>query len=176
MSAPRRPLANARGSVRQNGTEPRPLGSGCRWLLSALLLAAPLAAQTLDECRTLRHHGKLAEAQTCYAKLSASSNPYLRAEGLWGIERYQDANDQFRDLIKQFPKNADYRVRWGHLFFERFNNEEAHDLFEEALKIDHKNAQAYLGIAQVEAEGYSQARRGSGAEGRRSGSEALRGA
>jgi tetratricopeptide (TPR) repeat protein len=86
----------------------------------------------------------------CFAKLSASSNPYLRAEGLWGIERFDDANAQFRDLIKQFPKNADYRVRWGHLFFERFNNEEAHNLFEEALKIDKDNAQAYLGIAEVE--------------------------
>ena len=125
------------------------------WLLSALLLAVPLAAQTLDECRTLRHHGKLAEAQTCYAKLAISANPYLRAEGLWGIERYDDANTQFRDLIKQFPKNADYRVRWGLLFFERFNSEEAHNLFEEALKIDDKNAQAYLAIAEVEAEGFS---------------------
>jgi len=125
-------------------------------LLSALLLVLPLAAQSLDECRGLRHHGKLAEAQTCYAKLAESSNPYLRAEGLWGIERYEDANNQFRDLIKQYPKNADYRVRWGHLFFERFNNEEAHNLFEEALKIDDKNAQAYLGVAEVETEGFSQ--------------------
>src|SRR5271156_2810352 len=119
------------------------------------LLVLPLAAQTLDECRALRHHGKLTEAQTCYAKLAASSNPYLRAEGLWGTERYQEANDQFRDLVKQSPKNANYRVRWGHLFFERFNNEEAHNLFEEALKIDDKNAQAYLGIAEVETEGFS---------------------
>ena len=115
-----------------------------------------LTAQSLDECRALRHHGKLAEAQMCFAKLSASSNPYLRAEGLWGIERFDDANAQFRDLIKQFPKNADYRVRWGHLFFERFNNEEAHNLFEEALKIDKDNAQAYLGIAEVETEGFSE--------------------
>jgi cellulose synthase operon protein C len=119
------------------------------------LLVLPLAAQNLQECQTLRHHGKLAEAQTCYTKLAASSNPYLRAEGLWGIERYQEANDQFRDLIKQSPKNADYRVRWGQLFFERFNNEEAHNLFEEAIKIDDKNARAYLGIAQVETEGFS---------------------
>ena len=96
------------------------------------------------------------EAQTCYAKLAASSNPYLRAEGFWGVERYQEANDQFRDLIKQFPKNADYRVRWGRLFFERFNHDEAHNLYEEALKIDDKNAQAYLGLAQVETEGFSQ--------------------
>ena len=124
-------------------------------LLSALLLVLPLGAQTLDECRGLRHHGKLAEARTCYTRLSANPNPYLRAEGLWGIERYQEANDQFRDLIKQYPKNADYRVRWGYLFFERFNSEEAHGLFEEALKIDKDNARAYLGIAQVESEGFS---------------------
>ncbi len=120
------------------------------------LLVLPLGAQTLDDCRGLRHHGKLDEAQTCYAKLATSSNPYLRAEGFWGVERYDDANNQFRDLIKQFPKNADYRVRWGHLFFERFNPDEAHNLYEEALKIDEKNAQAYLGLAQVETEGFSQ--------------------
>jgi len=124
-------------------------------LLAALLITLPLAAQTLDDCRSLRHHGKLDEAQTCFGRLAASSNPYLRAEGLWGVERYQEANDQFRDLVKQNPKNADYRVRWGHLFFERFNAEEAHGLFEEAIKIDEKNAQAYLGIAQVESEGFS---------------------
>ncbi len=115
-----------------------------------------LAAQTLDECQGLRHHGKLAEAQTCYTKLSTSSNLYLRAEGLWGIERYQDANDAFREVIKDNPKNAAYRVRWGHLFLERFNNDEANGLFNEALKIDPNNAPAYLGMAQVEAEGYSQ--------------------
>jgi cellulose synthase operon protein C len=137
----------------QSVTKPRPLGS--RLLFATLLLALPLAAQTLDECRGLRHHGKLAEAQTCFGRLAASSNPYLRAEGLWGIERFQEANDQFRDLIKQYPKNADYRVRWGQLFFERFNNDEAHNLFEEALKIDKDNAQAYLGMAQVESEGFT---------------------
>jgi tetratricopeptide (TPR) repeat protein len=127
--------------------------SACATLL---LLVLPLGAQTLDECQGLRHHGKLDQAQACYAKLATSSNPYLRAEGFWGIERYDDANNQFRDLIKQFPKNADYRVRWGRLFFERFNPDEAHNLYEEALKIDDKNAQAYLGLAQVETEGFSQ--------------------
>src|SRR5579863_3967778 len=137
-------------------SEPRPSGSAL--LVAAFLITLPLVAQTpqaLDECRSLRHHGKLAEAQTCYAKLAASSNPYLRAEGLWGTEHYQEANDQFRDLIKQYPKNADYRVRWGHLFFERFNADEANGLFEEALKIDKNNAQAYLGVSQVETEGFS---------------------
>jgi tetratricopeptide (TPR) repeat protein len=119
------------------------------------LATIPLAAQTLEECQGLHHHGKLAEAQACYAKLATSSDLYLRAEGLWGIERYEDANETFRQVIKDNPKNADYRVRWGHLFLERFNDNEANGLFNEALKIDPKNAQAYLGLSQVEAEGYS---------------------
>jgi tetratricopeptide (TPR) repeat protein len=127
-------------------------------MLAALLgslMAFPLAAQTLEECRTLRHHGKLAEAQTCFTRLAAGSNPYLRAEGLWGIERYKEANEQFRDLVKQNPKNAEYRVRWGRLFLDRFNKDEALGLFQEALAIDKDNAQAHLGLALVEAEGFS---------------------
>ena len=126
--------------------------------LAALLVtvtALPLAAQTLDECRELRHHGKLADAQTCFGRLAVSSNPYLRAEGLWGIERYKEASDQFDALIKQNPKNAEYRVRWGQLFLERFNANEAQGLYTEALKIDKDNAQAYLAVAQLESEGFS---------------------
>ena len=51
--------------------------------LTALLVATaaiPLTAQTLEECRALRYHGKLTEAQTCFTRLAASSNLYLRAE------------------------------------------------------------------------------------------------
>jgi cellulose synthase operon protein C len=127
-----------------------------------VLVAAPLGAQTpaaleapLEQCRTLRHHGKLDEAQACYAKLAVSSDHYLCAEGLWGIERYEDANNQFRDLLKEFPKNAEYRVRWGRLFLERFNPDEAIGLFNEAVKIDPRNAQAYLGVSLVEGEGFT---------------------
>jgi tetratricopeptide (TPR) repeat protein len=111
-------------------------------------------AQTLDQCRSFRHHGKLPEAQSCFAKLAAGSNAYARAEGLWALERYQDANDEFKALVKQEPKNALYRVRWGLLFLERFNPNEAGNLFNEALEIDKDNAQAYLGLARVAAENY----------------------
>ncbi len=126
--------------------------------LTALLFSAlvvTVQAQTLEECRTLRQHGKLDEAQACFTRLAASSNTFLRAEGLWGIERYKESNDAFRDAVKETPKNAQYRVEWGKLFQERFNNEEAAGLFKEALGIDPKNAEAYLGLSQVEAEGFS---------------------
>jgi len=118
------------------------------------LPAKTLPAQTLDQCRSFRHHGKLPEAQSCFGKLAAGSNPYARAEGLWALEQYQEANDQFKALVKQEPKNALYRVRWGLLFLERFNPNEAGNLFNEALEIDKDNAQAYLGLARVAAENY----------------------
>src|SRR5579871_6157364 len=98
------------------------------------LTTAVLSAQTVDQCRALNHHGKLAEAQTCFSRLAAGSNPYARAEGLWALERYQDANEQFKALVKQEPKNALYRIRWGYLFLERFNPNEAGNLFNEALE------------------------------------------
>ena len=40
------------------------------------------------------------------------------------------------------------------LLHERFNNKDAVDLFQEALKKDPKNAQAYLGLAIVSADGF----------------------
>src|SRR5260370_33689364 len=121
------------------------------------LAATTLSAQTqtLEQCRSLRHHGKLLEAQTCFGRLAAGSNPYQRAEGLWALERYQEANEQFKALVKQEPKNALYRIRWGQLFLQRFNHNEDGNLFNEALEIDKDNAQAYLGLARVAAESYS---------------------
>src|SRR5579871_2719131 len=87
-------------------------------LTAALSQAQTATPQNLEQCRTLRHHGKLAEAQACFARLAAGSNAYARAEGLWALEQYQDANEQFKALVKQEPKNALYRVRWGKLFLE----------------------------------------------------------
>jgi tetratricopeptide (TPR) repeat protein len=124
-------------------------------LFALALLALPLAAQTPEECNGLRHHGKLAEAQNCFLRLAASTNLYSHAEGLWGLERFQEANDAFRAATKQFPKNADYRVRWGRLFLERFNKDESRGLFQEALEIDKNNAGAQLGLALVGAQDFS---------------------
>jgi tetratricopeptide (TPR) repeat protein len=118
------------------------------------LFALPIASQTLDQCRTMRHHGQLAEARACFARLAAGSDPYLRAEGLWGTEQYKEANDQFRAVLKDHPKSAEYRVRWGRLFLERFVPDEAQGLFSEAIEIDKNNAGAYLGMALVAAQNF----------------------
>jgi cellulose synthase operon protein C len=112
------------------------------------------AAATPDSCRTLRKHGQQAEAHTCFESLVSTNSPYYRAEGYWGLEQYDQANEQFR--IATAPANSDpmYRVRWGLLLHERFNNGDAVALFQEALQRDPKNAQAYLGLAIVSADGF----------------------
>ena len=85
------------------------------------LITFPLAAQKLDDCRALRHHGKLPEARACFGQLASASDPYLRAEGLWGLEQYREANEQFKEALKQHPKSVDIRDRWGRLFLKRFS-------------------------------------------------------
>jgi cellulose synthase operon protein C len=127
----------------------------CGVVCAASLAGASLArGATPDDCHALRKHGHQAEAQKCYESLSATRDPYLRAEGYWGLEQYQEANNQFRIAVAQSPANATYRVRWGRLMHERFNNTEAANLFQEALEKDPKNAQAFYGLALVSADGF----------------------
>jgi cellulose synthase operon protein C len=77
-----------------------------------------------------------------------------RAEALWSAHDYDGANNEFKALVAANPKNADYRARWGNLFYERFNAMEAANLYQEALGIDVKNARALLGMAQLLADNY----------------------
>jgi cellulose synthase operon protein C len=111
-------------------------------------------AATPDSCQTLRKHGQKAEAQACFESLVRGSTAYYRAEGYWGLEQYDQANEQFR--IATAPADSDplYKVRWGMLLHQRFNNTDAVGLFQEALQKDPKDAQAYLGLAIVSADGF----------------------
>src|SRR5947207_2478301 len=124
------------------------LRSGTRLALVVMLLACSRTAGAASgpaDCATLRRHGRRAEAQACYQSLTLAADPYLRAEGDWGLELYQDASDEFRAAVARAEQNALYRVRWGRLLHERFNNRDAAALFEEALQRDARNAEAYVG-------------------------------
>jgi tetratricopeptide (TPR) repeat protein len=122
--------------------------------LLALAGASLAHAATPEECHALRKHGHRGEAQKCYESLITARDPYTRAEGYWGTEKYQEANNQFRMAVAQSPANALYRVRWGRLMHERFNNTDAANLFKEALEREPKSAQAYYGLALVSADGF----------------------
>ncbi len=125
--------------------------------LSALLLlcsGAAHAAPSPQACWTLHRHGQQPQAEACFTQLTRSADAYARAEGFWGLEDWQNANESFRSAAAEAGAPALVKVRWGTLFHERFNNPEAVNLFREALSQDPNRAGAYLGLATVSAEEY----------------------
>src|SRR3954469_1850706 len=92
-----------------------------KYSLLLLLLALPMFGQTWQDCRKHEFYGRLKEAAQCYTKLTQSPRPADRAEGLWGLRSYKEANGQFQAANKQDPKSVEIRLRWGRFFEERFN-------------------------------------------------------
>lgn len=129
-----------------------------RSLLAAFVLilayATPARAAVPTDCWALRKHGHREEARTCFESLTRSGDVYTRAEGFWGVEAWDQANEQFRLATQAVNSKVLYKVRWGLLLHERFNNAEAADLFHEALSQDPANAEANIGLAIVSADGF----------------------
>jgi len=117
--------------------------------------AAP-GGPTPESCRTLRLHGKNTEAKACFESLTRSGEAYDRAEGFWGLRQWEDAKREFEAAIAQPKAPAIWRVRYGLLFHERFNNIEAEKLLKEALQQDPQSAPAYVGLALVSADGFDE--------------------
>jgi len=141
--------------MRRRGARSAARGIACAVVCAACLACASFAfGATPDDCHALRKHGRRADAQKCYQSLILVSDPSVRAEGYWGVEQYEEANNQFRAAANVYPRNAMVRVRWGRLMHERFNNREADNLFNEALERDPKDAQAFYGLALVSADGF----------------------
>lgn len=126
-----------------------------RTLAFVLLGVTALVAAEPETCWTERKLGKAAEGEACFAELTKSANAYERAEGLWGQGAFDAANVSFREALTREPARLDARVRWGRLFLERSNREEAHQLFSEVLKVNEKHAGALLGMALLSAGGFS---------------------
>ncbi len=126
--------------------------------LILLLLASSIsahAAASPPDCWSLRKHGHSREADTCFEALTHSTDAYTRAEGFWGLEQWEQANQQFRLATQPESSKAIYKVRWGMLLHQRFNDTEAAALFREALQKDTSNAEAYVGLAAVSAETFN---------------------
>ncbi|MBS1875334.1 MAG: tetratricopeptide repeat protein [Acidobacteria bacterium] len=127
-----------------------------RLFLAAAFVSVLASAQTLTTCQAARHYGRKAEAKACYARLAASSDPYLRAEGLWAERAFKAANDAFRAAVQAQPQNADYRVRWGRMYLDHYQAQDAGALFQEALGIKKDFAPALLGLALIAAGNWEQ--------------------
>ncbi len=120
-------------------------------IILVLIAAGTVAAHAVApaQCWSLRKHGANVKAQDCFATLTRSSNDYDRAEGFWGLVQWEQANAQFRLATQSADSDPDYKVRWGMLLHERFNDSDAAGLFREALSKDPSNAHAYVGLALI---------------------------
>ena len=122
---------------------------------AVLLMAAALAEGAVPtDCWALRKHGRAGEAQSCFDTLTRSTQPSVRAEGFWGLEAWDQANEQFRLATAAGNSDALYKVRWGMLLHERFNNSDAAALFHEALAKNPASGEAYFGLAMLSADGF----------------------
>jgi tetratricopeptide (TPR) repeat protein len=126
------------------------------WAVAAPAAASSAAGSSVaaERCWQLRKHGRAADAQQCFEALTRSSNAYERAEGFWGLGQWEQANAQFRLATTAADSKPIYKVRWGLLLHERFNNSDAAALFQEALAKDPSLAEAYVGLALISEEGF----------------------
>ena len=123
--------------------------------LAFLLMGALSASAAVPaDCWTLRKHGPGNAAEACFRDLAGSGDAWFRAEGFWGLEEWDQANEQFRLATQPANSPALYKVRWGRLLHDRFNDSDASDLFREALAKDPSSADAYVGLAIVSADGF----------------------
>jgi tetratricopeptide (TPR) repeat protein len=76
------------------------------------------------------------------------------AETLWKARKYKDANEVFKQLVAKEPENPDYKVRWGRLYLDHSQPNDAQDLFSEALGIKKDHAGALLGLALIASENF----------------------
>ncbi len=119
-----------------------------------------LGKMTPGKRRDESRRGRLRVCSTIIAALLAfsfalSAQTLDRADALWKARRYQEANEVFKALVAANPNNAHYRVRWGRLYLDHWQPAEADGLFDEALKLDPKSAEAMLGKALVAAESFA---------------------
>lgn len=103
------------------------------WLaLAALAIPGFISAQRLDPAKSIE-----------------------LAKSLQKQRKYQEANNLFRQLVADWPDNADIRVAWGDLYREHWQPDVARDLYAEALKIKPNHARALLGMAELEASDFA---------------------
>jgi tetratricopeptide (TPR) repeat protein len=122
--------------------------------LASLLLCTTALAAVPADCWSKRKHGHESEARLCFEQLTHIGSEAVRAEGFWGLEEWDQANEQFRLATQSANRKPAYKVRWGMLLHERFNNKDAADLFREALAEDPANVDAFLGLALISADNF----------------------
>src|SRR5262245_792561 len=99
----------------------------------------------LRRCDEPRHHGRVQEARDCYTPLLRNASPLVRAEAAFALGDVRRANDLFREAVAaDNDKSVLPRLRWGRMFLEAGQPNEAAKLFQEAMLIDEDDVAAQL--------------------------------
>lgn len=105
-------------------------------------------------CWDLKQTRSTVEVTNCFVELIADKSPALSAEGHWGMGKVEDSKEAFEKALEQYPGDANLRIRYGLLFWSRFNKAEAVKLISEALEMDKGNAQGMLALARIMSRGF----------------------
>ncbi|MDX2268321.1 MAG: tetratricopeptide repeat protein [Bryobacter sp.] len=139
------------------------LSLGLFLLLAALLAQAPVPKKVLrgpgpdvaaiKKCWNLKA-SRNPEATACFLELTNTKDPALRAEGHYGLRELEAAKTNFEQALERYPGDPYVRIRYGQLFFDGFNRNEAVKLLTEALELDPTNAEGMLALAKILSRGF----------------------
>ncbi|MCP5143726.1 MAG: hypothetical protein H6978_02765 [Gammaproteobacteria bacterium] len=103
---------------------------------------------SLRPCDEMLWHGQRGAAQVCYGEL-LQSNPdtLVRAEIAWANDDVRGAHELFKAAVRERPGNAQILTRWGFLHLQTWQDQDAIQLFQEALTANADYQDARLGIA-----------------------------
>jgi tetratricopeptide (TPR) repeat protein len=109
----------------------------------------------LASCDRMRYTGQDEQARACYGRLlQQNGDERIQAEAARAIGDFKAANTHFRAALEQFPDDAAVHTRWGWLFLDTHQANEAVQLFLESLELDEDYVPAKLGLASVSADRY----------------------
>mgnify|MGYP006271557797 CR=1 FL=1 len=140
------------------------LRAGAALLVMVLGTVGPAGARGFDyglvthpgvqRCDALRWGADRNAATNCYRALLSVADSSVRGEAAWALGDFKSANDWFREALRAQPDNVPLRVRWGYLYADTHQDDEAYKLFQEALQREPQNFWAHLAAAEVLASSY----------------------
>lgn len=116
-----------------------------------------VSAPVVQRCDALQWSPQQVKAAECYrALLQSGAGAAERAEAAWALGDLQAANTLFRQAVAS-DAGAAPRVRWGELYIDTHQDQQALDLFKEAQQREPNNAYARVDAARVLSNQFSDA-------------------
>lgn len=114
-------------------------------------------AALYEQASVLDDLGRRAESEALYQELIRGfqsldingDDMVYSARAMWALDYFQDANDVFKLLRDERPRNAEAFIAWGDLLADKYNEPEAIDSYEDALAIDPNLPEAHVRIARL---------------------------